>query len=122
VNGEYLVEEALPQSFAGIDIAFFTAGETISKELAHEAVRHGAVVIDNSNAFRMNAEVPLIVPEVNPEVIFNTTAALFANPNCSNYSDRGSLATVTAGRRAEKGGCGDLPGCLRGRPRSRSRS
>ncbi|MGB4443365.1 MAG: aspartate-semialdehyde dehydrogenase, partial [Dethiobacteria bacterium] len=79
---EYLVEEALPQSFAGIDIAFFTAGETISKELAHEAVRHGAVVIDNSNAFRMNAEVPLIVPEVNPEDIQHHRG-IIANPNCS---------------------------------------
>lgn len=79
---EYLVEEALPQSFAGIDIAFFSAGEAISKELAHEAVRHGAVVIDNSNAFRMDAGVPLIVPEVNSEDIRNHRG-IIANPNCS---------------------------------------
>ncbi len=79
---EYPVEEALPQSFAGIDFAFFSAGEAISKELAPEAVRHGAVVIDNSNAFRMDEGVPLVIPEVNPGAVHDHRG-IIANPNCS---------------------------------------
>jgi aspartate-semialdehyde dehydrogenase len=79
---EYPVEEAVPRSFEGVDFAFFSAGEAISKELGPEAVRRGAVVIDNSNAFRMDEDVPLVVPEVNPEAAFNHRG-LIANPNCS---------------------------------------
>lgn len=79
---EYPVEEALPASFEGVDFAFFSAGEDISKELAPEAVRRGAVVIDNSNAFRMEEEVPLVVPEVNPGEALKHRG-LIANPNCS---------------------------------------
>ncbi len=54
-------------SFEGVDIALFSAGATISKEVAPIAVKAGAVVIDNSSAWRMDPEVPLVVPEVNPE-------------------------------------------------------
>lgn len=79
---EYIVEEALPQSFEDVDIAFFSAGGAISKELAHEAVRRGAVVIDNSSAFRMEEEVPLVIPEVNPEKA-REHRGIIANPNCS---------------------------------------
>lgn len=79
---EYTVEEARPQSFAGIDFAFFSAGGAISKQLAPEAVRHGAVVIDNSSAFRMDEGVPLIIPEVNPERV-HEHRGIIANPNCS---------------------------------------
>ncbi len=78
----YTVEEAKPQSFDGIDFAFFSAGEGIAKDLGPEAARRGAVVIDNSNAFRMDEGVPLVVPEVNPEDVFNHTG-IIANPNCS---------------------------------------
>lgn len=83
VNGrDYTVEEAAPRSFDGVDFAFFSAGEAISKELGLEAARRGAVVIDNSNAFRMEPEVPLVVPEVNPQAVFNHRG-IVANPNCS---------------------------------------
>ncbi len=81
-GSEYPVEEALPGSFAGVDFAFFSAGEAISKELAPEAVRRGAVVIDNSNAFRMDTGVPLVIPEVNPGAA-RDHRGLIANPNCS---------------------------------------
>lgn len=77
----YIVEEATPQSFEGIDIALF-AGGSISKTLAPEAVKRGAIVIDNSSAFRMDPEVPLVVPEVNPEDI-DWHKGIIANPNCS---------------------------------------
>lgn len=78
---EYTVEEAKPESFEGMDIALF-AGGSISKTLAPEAVKRGAIVIDNSSTFRMDPEVPLVVPEVNPEDIF-THKGIIANPNCS---------------------------------------
>ena len=77
----YTVEEAVPDSFHGIDIALF-AGGAASKTLAPEAVRRGAVVIDNSSAFRMDPEVPLVVPEVNPEDL-QSHKGIIANPNCS---------------------------------------
>lgn len=81
-GGEYLVEEATPQSFEGIDIAFFSAGGAISEKLAPEAARRGAVVIDNSSAFRMDPGVPLVIPEVNPGAV-QGHRGIIANPNCS---------------------------------------
>jgi aspartate-semialdehyde dehydrogenase len=75
------VEEAVPDSFNGIDVALF-AGGSASKTLAPEAVRRGAVVIDNSSAFRMDPDVPLVVPEVNPEAL-HSHKGIIANPNCS---------------------------------------
>jgi aspartate-semialdehyde dehydrogenase len=78
----YRVEEAKAQAFAGVDVAFFSAGEAISKELAAEAVRQGAIVVDNSNAFRMDEGIPLVVPEVNAAALAGHRG-IIANPNCS---------------------------------------
>ncbi len=77
----YTIEEATKDSFEGIDIALF-AGGSISKEFAPYAVKAGAVVIDNSSAYRMDPEVPLVVPEVNPQAILKHKG-IIANPNCS---------------------------------------
>ncbi len=83
VNGkEYQVEAVTPAAFEGVDFAFFSAGEAISKEYGPEAARRGAVVIDNSNAFRMDSNVPLVVPEVNPAEA-KKHQGIIANPNCS---------------------------------------
>ncbi|MCK8823485.1 aspartate-semialdehyde dehydrogenase [Fuchsiella alkaliacetigena] len=79
---EYEVEVTTPDSFQGIDIALFSAGSGASKQLAPEATKRGAVVVDNSSAFRMDPEVPLVVPEVNPETIAEHQG-IIANPNCS---------------------------------------
>ncbi|KJD46892.1 aspartate-semialdehyde dehydrogenase [Paenibacillus terrae] len=76
------VEIATPDSFEGIDIALFSAGGDVSKELAPHAVRHGAVCIDNTNAFRMDPTAPLVVPEVNSDKIAKHQG-IIANPNCS---------------------------------------
>mgnify|MGYP000491344189 CR=1 FL=1 len=82
VNGqEYTVEEAKPESFDGVDIGLF-AGGSISKELGPEAAKRGCVVIDNSSTFRMDPDVPLVVPEVNPDDIA-LHKGIIANPNCS---------------------------------------
>ncbi|WP_019553116.1 aspartate-semialdehyde dehydrogenase [Propionispira raffinosivorans] len=78
---DYTVEEATKDSFKDIHIALF-AGGAASKEFAPAAVEAGAVVIDNSSTFRMDPQVPLIVPEVNPEMI-KTHKGIIANPNCS---------------------------------------
>ncbi|WP_082882769.1 aspartate-semialdehyde dehydrogenase [Paenibacillus swuensis] len=79
---EYTVEEAAPTSFEGIDIALFSAGGDVSKALAPHAVASGAVCIDNTNAFRMDPETPLVVPEVNIDKI-SEHKGIIANPNCS---------------------------------------
>jgi aspartate-semialdehyde dehydrogenase len=76
------VEELTEKSFDDIQIAVFAAGGSISKNFAPFAVQAGALVIDNSSAFRLNKEVPLIIPEINPEDIFKHKG-IIANPNCS---------------------------------------
>jgi len=69
-------------SFEGVDFALFSAGEEASREIAPQAVEEGAVVIDNSNAFRMQPDVPLVIPEVNPQAA-KSHQGIIANPNCS---------------------------------------
>jgi len=81
-GGRVRVETLRPRSFSGIDVALFSAGAARSLEFAPEAVRRGAVVVDNSSAFRMADDVPLIVPEVNPQALRGHDG-LIANPNCS---------------------------------------
>ena len=76
------VKELQEDSFKGIDIALFSAGGSISKQLAPIAVKSGCVVIDNSSAWRMDKDVPLIVPEVNPSALGDEWG-IIANPNCS---------------------------------------
>ena len=79
---ELPVEVLTPESFAGVDIALFSAGGSISRDFASAAVQAGAVVVDNSSAFRMNPDVPLVIPEVNPGDALRHQG-IVANPNCS---------------------------------------
>ncbi len=79
---EIIVEELTHDSFKGVELAFFSAGAERSKEFASAAAQAGALVIDNSSAFRMDAEIPLVVPEVNPEAAL-THQGIIANPNCT---------------------------------------
>jgi aspartate-semialdehyde dehydrogenase len=76
------VHELTRDSFRGVDIALFSAGGLISREFAPAAVEAGAVVIDNSSAFRMDAAVPLVIPEINPDDV-RTHRGIIANPNCT---------------------------------------
>lgn len=78
---DYVVEEATPAAFRDVQIALF-AGGAISKDLAPEAVKAGAVVIDNSSTYRMDPDVPLVVPEINPNDL-DAHNGIIANPNCS---------------------------------------
>jgi len=79
---EVTIEELTEQSFEGVDIALFSAGGGISKQFSACAVKAGAVVVDNSSAFRMDPTVPLVVPEINPEDA-KKHQGIIANPNCT---------------------------------------
>ncbi len=81
-NETVTVEEAQPESFHGVDIALFSAGGDVSRELIPHAIQAGTLCIDNTNAFRMDPNTPLVVPEVNGQEIFNHKGCI-ANPNCS---------------------------------------
>ncbi len=81
-NTPYPLQTLKPQCFKGIDIAFFSAGGAVSQEWGPQAVKDGAIVIDNSSTFRMQKDVPLVVPEINSHHIQPSTR-LIANPNCS---------------------------------------
>jgi aspartate-semialdehyde dehydrogenase len=86
-RGEELTVVALtPESFDGIDVAMFDVPDEISTEWAPIAASRGAVVVDNSGAFRMDADVPLVVPEVNPQEIKNRPRGIISNPNCTTLS------------------------------------
>jgi len=81
---QYTVKELKHNDdFKGIDIAFVSAGGSTSVEFAETITKHGAVMIDNSSAFRMDADVPLVVPEVNPEDALTRPRGIIANPNCT---------------------------------------
>lgn len=80
---DIVVEELTHGSFGDVDIALFSAGGGISKEFGPSAAAAGAVVIDNSSAFRMDEDVPLVVPEINPEAAKNRPRGIIANPNCT---------------------------------------
>jgi aspartate-semialdehyde dehydrogenase len=89
-----VVEELTHDSFKDVDIALFSAGGGISKEFGPSAAAAGAVVIDNSSAFRMDADVPLVVPEINPEAAKNHPRNIIANPNCTTIISLMALAPL----------------------------
>lgn len=79
---DFTIKEATPEAFEGVHLALFSAGGSISKQLAPEAVKRGAVVVDNTSAYRMDPDVPLVVPEVNEHAL-QEHQGIIANPNCS---------------------------------------
>ena len=86
ICGKDVVIEELthePGLFRGVDIAFVSAGAGVSREYAADITAHGTIMIDNSSAFRMDPDVPLVVPEVNPDDAFDAPRRIIANPNCT---------------------------------------
>ncbi len=83
---ELIVQELTPESFEGVDVAMFDVPDEVSEIWAPIAAARGAVVVDNSGAFRMDADVPLVVPEVNPEAAKNRPRGIISNPNCTTLS------------------------------------
>ncbi|HEX7065342.1 MAG TPA: aspartate-semialdehyde dehydrogenase [Bacillales bacterium] len=92
-NKQWTIQEARPEAFEGVDLALFSAGGSVSKELAHEAVKKGAIVVDNTSAFRMDPDVPLVVPEVNEEDL-HQHQGIIANPNCSTIQMVAALEPI----------------------------
>lgn len=82
-DGDVVVEDAATADLAGIDIALCSAGATSSRELSPRLAAAGAIVIDNSSAWRMDPDVPLVVPEVNRHTLASTPKGIVANPNCT---------------------------------------
>jgi aspartate-semialdehyde dehydrogenase len=92
---EFKVEQLATNSFEGVDIALFSAGASRSKEFAPAAWKSGAVVVDNSSAFRMDRDVPLVVPEINPHAIAQyRQRGIIANPNCTTIVALMALAPL----------------------------
>jgi aspartate-semialdehyde dehydrogenase len=85
-EGEIVVEDASTADPSGLDIAIFSAGATSSRALASKFTAAGAIVIDNSSAFRLDPDVPLVVPEVNGHLVHNPPKGIIANPNCTTMA------------------------------------
>ena len=95
VHGEDLTVVALaPEAFDGIDIAMFDVPDEVSEIWAPIAAEHGAIAIDNSGAFRMNDQVPLVVPEVNPEQAKNRPLGIISNPNCTTLTMMAAMGAL----------------------------
>ncbi len=94
MGGEVEVEDAGAADFTGLDVAIFSAGASVSRELAPEVVAAGAVVIDNSSAWRLDPEVPLVVPEVNGNALAARPKGIVANPNCTTMICMPALAVL----------------------------
>ena len=111
---EIIVEDADTADYAGVDIAIFSAGATTSRNLAPKVAAAGAVVVDNSSAWRMDPDVPLVVSEVNPHAIANRPKGIIANPNCTTMAampalkplhvEAGLTKLITATYQAVSGG------------------
>jgi aspartate-semialdehyde dehydrogenase len=95
-NGEQIaVEQLTAEAFRGVDIALFSAGASRSKEFGPAAWKAGAVVVDNSSAFRMEPDIPLVVPEINPHTVAQyTNRGIIANPNCTTIVTLMALAPL----------------------------
>jgi aspartate-semialdehyde dehydrogenase len=85
-DGEVTVEDAATADYSGLDIVLFSAGKGTARELAPRVAEAGAVVIDNSSAFRMDPQVPLVVAEVNPHAALDRPKGIIANPNCTTMA------------------------------------
>jgi aspartate-semialdehyde dehydrogenase len=98
VGNELEVEVARPEAFDGVDFAFFAATGSLSKDLAPEVASRGGVAIDKSSTWRMNDEVPLVVPEINPEAL-EKHRGIVSCPNCTTIGFVMALEPLSAARR-----------------------
>ena len=94
---DVVVQELTPEVFDGVDVAMFDVPDEVSAQWAPVAVERGAVAVDNSGAFRMDPEVPLVVPEVNPAQVRNRPKGIISNPNCTTLTMMDALGALHAG-------------------------
>ena len=95
VRGEQVAVQALaPEVFDGVDVAMFDVPDEVSAEWAPIAAAKGVVVVDNSGSFRMDPDVPLVVPEVNPDAVANRPKGIIANPNCTTLTMMDALGAL----------------------------
>ena len=109
-DGEVVVEDAATADYRGVDIALMSAGGATAKELAPLVAAAGSIVVDNSAAWRMDPDVPLVVPEVNVAALGSIAKGIVANPNCTTMVAMPVLAPLH--RQAAQDGGVDLPGCI----------
>ncbi|MEM8905999.1 MAG: aspartate-semialdehyde dehydrogenase, partial [Actinomycetota bacterium] len=95
-GGEVTVEDSATADYAGLDLVLFSAGAGASRELAPKVAAAGAIVVDNSSAWRMDPEVPLVVPEVNAGALVSIPKGIVANPNCTTMAAMPVLAPLHA--------------------------
>ncbi len=95
-DGKVVVEDSATADFTGLDLALFSNGKTASRELAPRVAAAGAVVVDNSSAWRMDPDVPLVVSEVNPDDLDDLPKGIVANPNCTTMAAMPVLAPLHA--------------------------
>ena len=112
---ELTVEAIRPEAFNGVDLVFISAPASVSREFAPIAAKAGAVVVDKSSAWRMDPEVPLVVPEVNPEALRHLPRGIVANPNCSTIQMVVALKPLARSGRPAPRGRVHLPGVERRR-------
>src|SRR5688572_24671186 len=93
-DAEVVVEDAATADYRGLDIVLFSAGRSTSRELAPKVAAAGATVVDNSSAWRMDPDVPLVVAEVNPEALDHRPKGIVANPNCTTMAAMPVLAPL----------------------------
>ena len=111
VRGEDVTVEALaPEVFDGVDIALFDVPDEVSARWAPIAAERGAVAVDNSGAFRMDPDVPLVVPEVNAEQVRQRPKGIIANPNCTTLSMMAAMGALHREFGLTGAGRGVLPG------------
>ncbi len=94
---EVVVQELTPEAFDGVDVAVFDAPEEVAAHWVPIATERGAIVVDNSGAFRMEPDVPLVVPEINPAQVRNRPRGIIANPNCTVLTMMDALGALHAG-------------------------
>src|ERR1700709_1793636 len=98
VRGQEVVVQALaPEVFDGVDVAMFDVPDEVSAQWGPVAAAHGAVVVDNSGAFRMDPDVPLVVPEVNPSAVRTRPKGIIANPNCTTLTMMDAMGALHRG-------------------------
>ena len=122
-KGEDIIVKELKHNddFKGIDIALTSAGASVSKEFWQTITKHGTVMIDNSSAFRLEDDVPLVVPEVNPEDAKDRPKNIIANPNCTTIQMVVALKPIEDLSHIKKGSCSNISSSKWCRPCSNGR-